>query len=158
MAIVANELSSAGIAVIPHLNSGQSEDWERWYEFLRDNPAITYVAKEFQTGLRVRSRGLNAIHSLATLQQRLGRQLHPLIVGGVAYAADLASHFERITFADSQPFMKAMYRRRRSRLGTWEPHPVDGVVDDLLEENIAAHGAHVQAELARGRTRGRVAA
>lgn len=158
MAIVASEFSSVGVAVIPHLNSGQVEDWERWYDFLRDNPAITYVAKEFQTGLRVRARGLAAIHSLATLQQRLGRRLHPLVVGGVAYAAALASHFDRITFADSQPFMKAMHRRRRSRRGTWELHPVHGVVDDLLEENIAAHAAHVRAELGRGRTRGRFAA
>lgn len=158
MAIVAGELSNAGIAVIPHLNSGQREDWERWYEFLRDNPSISYVAKEFQTGLRVRSRGLTAIQSLATLQQRLGRRLHPLVVGGVAYAADLAPHFERITFADSQPFMKAMHRRRRARMGGWELHPVPGVVDDLLEENLASHAAHVRAELARGRRQGRVAA
>lgn len=157
MAIVANELSSVGVPVVPHLNSGQLEDWQRWYAFLRDNEAITYVAKEFQTGLRKRTRGIAAIQALATLQQRLGRQLHPVVVGGVAYAAEFATHFERITFADSQPFMKAMYRRRRTETGGWELDPVNGV-DDLLEENLIAHSAHVRAELERGRKHGRFAA
>jgi hypothetical protein len=158
MAIVAGELSAAGVAVIPHLNSSQVEDWDRWYTFLRDNPGIAYVAKEFQTGLRARSKGVPAIRSLAELQQRLGRPLHPVVVGGVAYAADLAAHFDRLTFVDSQPFMKAVYRRKRSRMGRWEAHPTDGLVDDLLEENVATHAAHVRAEIARGRIRGRFAA
>jgi len=74
--------------------------------------------KEFQTGLRGRSRGLAAIHSFATLQQRFGRRLHPLIIDGVAYTTDLTPHFERITFADSQPFMKAMHRRRQDWIAT----------------------------------------
>lgn len=150
MEIVAAEFAELGLAVIPHLNSLQVDDWLYWQAFLTEQKQLTYVATEFQTGLRVRDRGEMAVVDLAKLQERLGRQLHPVIVGGAAYAAELGRYFADLTFVDSQPFMKAMHRRRGAGQGKWE-HAESANVGDLLEANIIAHGAHISSAILRGR-------
>jgi hypothetical protein len=150
MEIVAAEFAELGLVVIPHLNSLQVDDWLYWQAFLAEQKHLTYVATEFQTGLRVRDRGELAVVDLARLQDRLGRQLHPLIVGGAAYAADLSRYFADLTFVDSQPFMKAMHRRRGVGQGQWE-RAESADVGDLLEANIKAHEAHILSEISRGR-------
>jgi hypothetical protein len=150
MEIVAAEFAELGLVVIPHLNSLQMDDWLYWQAFLAEQKHLTHVATEFQTGLRVRDRGEPAVVDLARLQDRLGRQLHPVIVGGAAYAADLGRYFADLTFVDSQPFMKAMHRRRGVGQGKWErAEAID--VGELLEANIRAHEAHILSEISRGR-------
>lgn len=127
MMIVSEELSVAGQPVIPHLQAITSADWRFWEDILRRQP-IVYVAKEFQTGLRTRELGLAALDELARLQDRLGRPLHPLVIGGAQYNADFAARFASHTVVDSQPFMTTVkrksftmidgrLRRRPSRLG-----------------------------------------
>lgn len=150
MAIVAEEFAEVGLLVIPHLNSLQEDDWRYWQAFLSEQEHLTYVAKEFQTGLRQRARGERAIGDLAQLQDRLRRQLHPLIVGGAAYAAELGRYFTNLTFVDSQPFMKAMHRRRGVGQGRWERAQLADV-SSLLDANIKAHEAHILSEISRGR-------
>lgn len=150
MEIVAAEFADLGLVVIPHLNSLQVDDWLYWQGFLSEQKHLTYVATEFQTGLRVRDRGELAVVDLARLQDRVGRQLHPVIVGGAAYAAELGRYFADLTFVDSQPFMKAMHRRRGVGQGKWERTDSTDV-GDLLEANIKAHEAHIASEILRGK-------
>ncbi|HVX90625.1 MAG TPA: DUF4417 domain-containing protein [Candidatus Paceibacterota bacterium] len=149
MEIVASEFAANGLFVVPHLNSLQEDDWRHWQVFLGAHDHLTYVAKEFQTGLRLRDRGDRAIADLARLQDRVGRALHPVIVGGAAFAAELARHFTALTFVDSQPFMKAIKRRRAAAPGRWERSELTNV-DQLLALNIQAHEAHIAREIARG--------
>jgi hypothetical protein len=149
MEIAAAEFAANGLFVVPHLNSLQEDDWRHWQVFLGAHDHLTYVAKEFQTGLRHRDRGERAIADLARLQDRVGRALHPVIVGGAAFAAQLARHFTALTFVDSQPFMKAVKRRRAAAPGRWERSELTNL-DQLLALNIQAHQAHIVREITRG--------
>ncbi len=110
--ISAEELSAHGVAVIPHLNAITAGDWRFWEELLSLQTHITYVAKEFQTGYRFPHKALRAIDELRGIQDRLGRALHPVVVGGAQHVHEIAEHFPNFTIADSHPFMKAMHRRR----------------------------------------------
>lgn len=149
MEIVAEELTRAGIAVVPHLNSAQREDWDYWFNFMSASAGLKFIAKEFRTGLRRVRNGRKALYELADLQQRLGRELHPILVAGAQYAAEASRHFTRVTVVDSQPFMKTMMRHRGTPTGTWYPSPRSGPLDELLEENISAHSMHIAHELRR---------
>lgn len=151
MEIVAREFSDAGISVVPHLNSIQPEDWEHWHDLLIRQPDIRYVAKEFQTGLRVRAVGEAAIHDLAQLQDNVGRPLHPIVVGGAGYARIFRKYFEAITVVDSQPFMKSVFRRNRASNGQWELQAQHRSIETLLESNVNSHAAFITAELNGGR-------
>ena len=153
MAVVADELSSVGVPVVPHLNACQRADWDYWHSYLREQATIQFIAKEFQTGLRRRELGEQAIRDLANLQHRLGRELRPIIVGGVGYAATIARYFDRAVFVDSQPFMKTVNRQRRAQTGAWNTHLMAGPIDELLEHNVRTHARYVDEELARGRAR-----
>jgi hypothetical protein len=142
MAIVASELSNAGIPMIPHLNATSPRDWEHWLTYLQASPEAVYVAKEFQTGLKNTEKARAAVNSLARLQGELGRKLHPLVVGGARLASDLAVHFDDVTFVDSQPFMKTV-KRRRSRGRLWLLDPAADL-SERLEENISRHRRHIE--------------
>jgi Domain of unknown function (DUF4417) len=146
MMIVAEELSSAGQAVIPHLNALKSADWHFW-ENLLSHQSIVYVAKEFQTGLRARSLGLEAIDELRRVQDRLGRALHPVAVGGAQYNVDLAARFATHTVIDSHPFLSSVHRRSfELRGGRMRRRRSEQELGPLLAENVELYGRHVADE------------
>jgi hypothetical protein len=146
---VAEELSEAGVAVALHLNAIVPEDWDLWARLLIEHPTIRYVAKEFQTGLRNPELSSRALRELAGLQRRVGRELHPIIVGGARLVRELRQEFRAVTFVDSEPFIKTVSRRRavRRRPGEleWvpEPMPQEAPLDELLEDNIRDYAAHL---------------
>ena len=145
---VGEELSSAGIAVVPHLNALTSEDWRFWKEFLVTHREIEMVAKEFQTGLRDKRKAANAISSLAKLQDDVGRPLRLLAVGATRHIQTLRKTFASVTFVDSGPFMRAMKRRARvpgSDRPRWRKVsvPAGPQLMDLLNSNIRTHAAFV---------------
>ena len=155
---VAEHCSAAGVAVIPHLNASNARDWEYWAAFLREHRNVDCVAKEFQTGLKHRQRGLSAFLALAELQQRLGRALHPVLIGGSRYLSMLGQHFAGCgTVVDSRPFMNTI---KRQIAGTsqadaklrWRPCPSvpGGRLDTLLDHNLATYQAWVHRQ--RGST------
>lgn len=144
---VAERLSSAGVAVIPHLNASNKRDWRYWAGFLREHANVRCIAKEFQTGLRHPEAGHLAFQALADLQQAVGRALHPVLIGGARYLPLLRRYFAgRGTVIDSRPFMNTVKRqaadvpsegdggrlrwRRRST-------PTGAGLDDLLDWNLA---------------------
>ncbi|MDQ2731431.1 MAG: DUF4417 domain-containing protein, partial [Armatimonadota bacterium] len=61
IAQAAEILSAMGCPVILPLNALTTNDWEFWFSLLRENPATTYVAKAFQTGLKKRVIAMRAI-------------------------------------------------------------------------------------------------
>lgn len=64
MAIVAEDLSDAGVGVIPHLNALTQHDWNYRADLLRSQPQFRLVAKEFQTGLAHNRAGDHAFERL----------------------------------------------------------------------------------------------
>lgn len=111
MAKVAEELSDAGVGVIPHVNALIEADWDYWVDLLKAQEQIRFVAKEFQTGLARREAGRRAFDQLCRLQDRVGRALHPILIGGGRFASDLPRHFARFTIVDSVPFMRTLHRQ-----------------------------------------------
>jgi len=135
--ICAGEFSRAGVPSVPCLQAVAPIDWTYWQAFLEAHEEISVVAKEFQTGLAKRERGLPAIESVARLQDQLKRRLHIVAVGGGKYAADLAARFDGWTVIDSIPFMKATHRRMAGVTGRrvhWVP-TMGGDVGELLTHN-----------------------
>lgn len=136
--ICAADWSAAGIPAIPYLQAVSASDWDFWYQFLRRHEEVSVVAKEFRTGAAKRNRGLIHLDELARLQDRLGRSLHVVAIGAAQYREELAWRFGGRTIVDSNPFMKAIHRKR-AQLGVnrvnWKLEPT-GVVDEILPFNI----------------------
>ena len=138
------EMADAGLNAVPHLNDIVRGDWELWYSYLKDQPSIRFVCKEFQTRCRTRTEGLKAIHRMSELQHRLGRGLHPIIVGGAQFTEVLTGEFEAFTILDCRPVFAAFNRHRFTlHQGRVVPHPgryLPGFgVDDLANENVAVY-------------------
>jgi hypothetical protein len=139
-------LSSAGVAIMPHLNALTDQDWSFWLEFLRDHEEISVVVKELQTGNRRREAGDRSLQKMIDLQQNLGRALHPLFVGGGRYFQVAKSNFPSFSIIDSQPFLQALSRRELACTNDrWRfqdrPLPPGTPVDELLNINIRNYPA-----------------
>lgn len=147
--ICAEDWSRAGLAAIPYLCAVTPTDWDTWYAFLVEHPEINVVAKEFQTGYANPRRGGLALVELDRLQQRLGRELHVVAIGGAHFARDLGVRFSAATVMDSQPFMKAVKRQDmqpRQASIRYEHTPCDDVTA-LMDHNIGAWDEHVSGRL-----------
>jgi hypothetical protein len=150
--IVAEELSAAGVYVVPHLNAITNEDWRFWEDLLRAQ-RLTTVAKEFQTGLRSRDMGLNAIRRLEEVQNRIGLRLHPVVIGGAQYNAEFASRFDSHTVVDSHAFMSSVKRRAfEVRDGRLRRQRTSMQVSDLLSCNVRFYRRHLSDAAAMTRT------
>ena len=140
--LAAQILSEVDCRVIVPLNALTAHDWNYWYELLRGNPAMKYVAKEFQTGLSGPSAARQAIEHLSRLQERLGRSLHPVALGAGRYRTIMRTHFDKYTIIDSRPFMAATKRRLmiQAKSGSYSevfsPTARNESTDNLLEANL----------------------
>ena len=106
------EFVEAGLNPVPHLNAAQPGDWRFWVRTSSaENPSITLVAVEFETGNRSRDEGERVVTELVRLQQSAGRRLHPLVIGGTQFLEGIAADFQAASFVDSTPFMKTVYRQ-----------------------------------------------
>ena len=144
--VCAEEFSQAGLSVIPYVAGVTEQDWRNWAAFLREHPEVVMVCKEFQTGPSTRVKAEWHIERLKELQQATGRALHLVAVGGRRVLSSLQP-FKHVTVIDSVPFMRTMHRRRLAAAANWpmtqtEPNEP---LDDLLEENITAYAARVEA-------------
>lgn len=151
MLVVAEELSRAGIPVVPHIHALTAADWAFWTEFLKAQSRVHVVAKEFQTGNKVQAVGLQALAELEQLQARVQRPLHPVLVGGASFLEAAARAFESFTIVDSVPFMRAVNRRVARDAGLHRPLAWEAValpegqpVDVLLQRNVEAYAAHLE--------------
>lgn len=142
--LVIERLSSAGVAVIPHLNAITPADWDFWLGFLQEHKCVTLVAKEFQTGNRSKRPGDESFDQLARLQDRLGRPLHPILIGAGRYYARAHEKFKAFSIMDSRPFLQTLNRTRLIefdyRWGFVSNHlPRGHPVDELLAYNISKY-------------------
>lgn len=146
--VIGAERLSAGLGVIPHINAVTEHDWLMWAWLLRGQPHIRYIACEMQTGYRSPARARWAIEKFAELQDRIGRALHPVAMGGVQHTALFAAHFDSFTVVDSHPFISAVKHREIMRVGRRRvPIPRDA----LLRRNIRRRQQMVEAEVERVR-------
>jgi hypothetical protein len=136
-------LTNAGLPVVPHIYAQTPLDWDRWATFLVKQSHIKMVAMEFQTGLLKRQLGENCIEQLRLLQERTGRDLFLIAIGGARYTRLLEQAFQdRFLIVDSMPFMKAMHRRGANVVGglkeSWIKRntAVGAPLDALLLDNI----------------------
>lgn len=153
--IVAEELSAAGIPAILHVNAETDADWDFWFDVLSGFPTIRHVAKEFQTGNRRLDFGLRALHELDRLQQRLGRRLHPVAIGGAQYTMFFAQRFETYTIMDSHPFMTAIHRRELVFRGArcTKVRRLAAAIDVLLERTEGRYAAMLELQRRTGMKR-----
>jgi hypothetical protein len=137
----AEEFSEVGISIVPFLAATHEFDWKFWLWFLKEHPEITVIAKEFQTGASYRRIGDWHAQWLLRLEQELGRGLHLVAVGGRRYIPTLA-RLDGLTIMDSNPFMKAVKRRRltiKNHRWTSCRTPKGKPVDELLEHNVCIY-------------------
>lgn len=156
MLIACERMSKVGIAVIPHLNASWDGDWIFWTQFMAEHPEIKYVSKEFQTGLSNQNLGEHAIERLATLSFDIGRQIHPILIGGGKYFRFATEQFgKHFSIIDSRPFMLAMSRKvfRYGESGFPLEKPVTTLpgqgIDHLLYENLLNYPSIMESGLPR---------
>ena len=140
----AEDLADAGITAIPHVNALSREDWKMWAKVLKENPAVRHVCKEFQTGLTNPQRAADAVGGLRWLQDEVGRELHPIIVGGRRVAHQIAKSFTSFTVIDSVPFFATVKRKRIVTNGVAatrvdNPTAPDETLDLLLQDNVRTY-------------------
>jgi hypothetical protein len=139
----AEEFSKAGLSVIPYLAGITTHDWLWWSGFLNEHGTISVVCKEFQTGTSSNKRALWHIQQFDDLQDRLGRPLHLIAIGGRRHLSRLRL-VPRLTVIDSGPFMRTLHRRKLTENGWIDaPTPLDAPVDALLQENLVAYANRV---------------
>lgn len=143
--ICAYELSVQGVPVVPYLHGVCPQDYDYWCTFLLSHPEVTYVAKEFQTGLSRPERGEISLDEIARLQDKIKRPLHLIAVGAAQYRGRFTEKFDGWTIIDSMPFMKAI-SRRKARLGSYRVH-WDVInrrwIDGLLGHDIQVYGGWI---------------
>ena len=156
--IVAEELSAAGIPTILHVNAETDADWDFWGDLLAGFPTIRHVSKEFQTGNRKHALGLWAIDKIDRMQDRLGRTLHPVAVGGAQYVPVLASRFDDYTIMDSHPFMTAAHRQELVPWGNRlrKNRRCAETTDELLDRNERRYVTMLERRAAQARRRGQL--
>ena len=143
-----DELMRAGLSPVPHLNAVQPGDWRFWLTFLKASPAIRFVAVEFETGNKSPVEGRKVIDHMAGIQDALGRQLHPVVIGGTQFVEVLARRFEKASFIDSTPFVKAVHRQLLGPQGSfpaWKtsPTPEGEGVEEILAFNLSRYAAWI---------------
>jgi hypothetical protein len=148
--VCAEECSTAGLSVIPYVAGITTHDWERWADFLKEHEHVRMVCKEFQTGGKKKTVGDWHIDRLRELQDRLGRRLHIVAIGG-RRIQPLQTQPWGVSVIDSVPFMRTMHRRRLTNDGWEETTTLPGApLDDLLDHNITAYSAQLTDRNRRG--------
>ncbi len=141
--VCAEEFSKARLSVIPYVAGITKHDWERWADFLKEHEHVTMVCKEFQTGGKKKTVGDWHIDRLRELQDRLGRRLHIVAIGG-RRIQPLQQQPWGVSVIDSVPFMRTMHRRRLTSIGWEEVTTLPGApLDDLLHHNITAYASTI---------------
>lgn len=140
-----SELSEAGVSVAPHLSATMPADWRFWSSFLSNNPKVTHVALNCQTGYKRPHQGRTAIRKIEKIQQTLGRELKLILIGGGQFLDFASSKIKSVTLIDSNPFIKTMKRRRMdtsSNKRIWnESFSLENQpLDSLLRENVSSYG------------------
>jgi hypothetical protein len=147
----------ASLATVPHLDAMMPGDWRFWQHFFRVNTSLRVVAIEFQTGNKNPIEGRKTIDHLAAMQIAIGRQLHPILVGGAQFIEYVAPRFERFTVIDSIPFFNTVFRYRFDPSAGKKPWRqiltlFGQPLDDYLLENIQGYSTWIEQRISQART------
>lgn len=150
----AENLADGGVTPILHVNALMPDDWAFWHDVLSFSPDVVHVCKEFQTGLRDPRKAQLAVDGLRRLQDRLGRTLHPVVIGGRRMTARFAQYFRNFTVVDSVPFIATQKRKRIIHQPSYyrqldEPMALGEPLDVLLQDNVREYGSFVAASAGR---------
>ena len=107
-----HESVDCGLPSALHLNGRTERDDERLALFIRQRAEVTDVAFEFKTGGAWRGRSAFHQRHLAEIGRKSGRPLRMLLVGGLTAIPVLARAYAKLTYIDTNAFMKAMYRQK----------------------------------------------
>jgi len=143
---VAERLSEAGICTILHLNASTKNDWSRLADVLRAQAHVSSVCVEFQTGLKKKGFGDRYFRNLVGLRDAIGRDLHPIALGGTGRIVQFRDFFPCFTVVDATPFMKTVNRQALVRVGKrwkWRKKetPLGATLNHYLATNIRLHRA-----------------
>lgn len=149
---LSERMTSAGIPTVFHLNALTQFDWNRWRDVLKEQPESKLVSLEFQTGAEHKHFGDEYFAHLVSLQDVLGRALHPLMLAGAGKLRELDGCFDSFTVIDANPFIKTMNRQVLRKWGAkwkWRPEPtLPGTsLSPRLVQNIAAQRARYNERL-----------
>ena len=108
---IAERFAAAGIKIVLHLNSLNTNHWASWAELFRSHPQMTIFCKEFQTGYFSPAAAEAEYNALLRFQSRVGSPLHPILLGGSRFAGRLKVDFAGATIVDANPFMRTYFRR-----------------------------------------------
>ena len=148
IAIAHEEFTAAGLPAALHVNGRTDHDFVRWGAFLAQHQSITHLAYEFTTGAGRQSRRDIHIDWLNSLPARAGRPLNIVVHGDISIARGLRRAFDRVTWIDTTSFIKAVHRRKATRLGNgamgWQPSLTapQAPIDDLIAHNITETKAY----------------
>ena len=139
---IAEALTSEGVAVIPHINSNHAQDWNWMAEFYQNHPELNTACMEFRTGNREKGRMIRKISFLKDMRDKIGRDLHVVVVGSCAAAREAKLYFPNITAMDATPCLKSI-KRQMAELGEarqikWRKEPLTRNVcmADYFEQNL----------------------
>ena len=143
---VAERLSEAGISTILHLNASTKKDWSRLADVFREQPHLTTVCVEYQTGPGRKEIGDRYFAGLVGMRDAIGRNLHPIALAGTGRIVQFRNSFPRFTVVDATPFMKTVHRQVLVRVGRrwkWRKKetPLGATLNHYLASNIRNHRA-----------------
>jgi Domain of unknown function (DUF4417) len=137
------ELTAAGVPTALHINARTDHDYARWIRFVDERPEVAALAFEFSTGAGYSGRIDWHIEQLCGLADCVDRPLMLVVRGGVRALLKLRAHFSRVILIDTEPFSRAVKRRRAvltdgGKLRWVRSHTPKGApIDDLLAHNVA---------------------
>jgi hypothetical protein len=159
--ICVTELAEKGVCIVPHLSAVTPNDWRFWEAYIGQNASVKYVAIEFQTGNKNPIEGRQVIERIAGIQSAVGRQLHPLIIGGTQFVRETAKLFVAFTIIDSSPFIKAVKRRKYDSAAASTPWAetftlVGQGIETIILENLKGHAKWVEEQCVQNNGEGMV--
>lgn len=104
------ELSKSGLVVSPHIYATNEFEWKFWVEFYREREHLSLATVEFQTADGTQSRMEDAVERLLWFRDQVGREIHPILVGGRHAAKIVSVGFDNFTITDQNPYMKSVNR------------------------------------------------
>lgn len=144
------EMMQAGLPTALHVNARTERDYERWAQLISGRSEIQCLAFEFATGAGRGERLDWHVAQLNAIAAQVPRPLRLVVRGGMRALESLRSTFSAVSMIDTDAFTKTRCRQQAYFLPTgklaWRSHPTapGGLVDELLQQNVAAlHSHHI---------------
>lgn len=106
------DMTSVGIAVVPHLQAQTRRDWARLEEVYVEFPEVKHACMEFQTGLNREDPDFPAREvykgHFRNFQQATGGRVHPIVLAGYREIGFLGEICPSYSLVDACAFVKSV--------------------------------------------------